>query len=175
MNTPEVVMQTPEHPAQYWSLNQASKELGINKSTLSTDASKGKIQWFDQPDGTKKLFAPQLYSFYAERLKKRTERAERVLNVVTSPDIEHLQTPQNTRPNKDLEHVLEAKEEVIATLKAQIEDLKAEREDIRVQRDRWHQAYNEIKSLPAPSNDRAVIEQPGEKRGFLARLFGARA
>lgn len=156
-------MQTPEHPVEYWSLNHASKELGINKSTLSTDASKGKIQWHPQPDGTKKLFAPELYTFYAERLKRRTKRAERVLNVVTSPEVERSEHSQNN----DLYTALEARAEVVELLKAQLDETRRDRDHWREQADKASRqlsdALNVIKALPAPER----VEEPPKRKKFL--------
>jgi hypothetical protein len=161
----EPAQNTQETPIQYWSLNKASKELGINKSTLSNDASKGKIQWHPQQDGTKKFFAPELYTYYAERLKKRTERAERVLNTVTSPYIEHHEHNQNSNLNT----ALEAKAELVEMLKAQIEDVKADRDHWRKQADdaarRLDDAMHVIKALPAPAN---TTQEPVKRK----KLFG---
>jgi len=164
---------TDEHPNQaliivdqqpeYWSLNKASKELGINKSTLSTDAAKGKIQWFDRPEG-RRLFAPQLYTFYADRIARRkaAKQDEHGLNGRSSPGREPIE-------NSDLNAALRAKEEVISLLKEQIEDIKKER-------DAWREKEREtnaqltrsqqlILALPAPANEQPV-EQP-KRRKFL--------
>jgi len=163
-------MNDPANELAYWSLNKASKELGINKSTLSTDAAKGRIQWHSRTDGTRKFFAPELYSFYADRLKKRTERAERVLNVVTRPENERPEPIENS----ELNVVVQAKEELIAALKGQIEDLKHDRDQWRRQADdatrQLTEALTVIKALPAP----ARTEQEPDRRGFFAKMFGRR-
>lgn len=155
-------MQTTEHASEYWTLNKASKELGINKSTLSMDASKGKIQWHPQPDGSKKLFVPELLTFYAERLKRRTERAERVLNGGKSPEIEH----QENSENNGLNTAIEAKNEVVDLLKAQLEDVRRDRDEWRRQAEsaahQLTEALTVIKSLPAPKSE-PVPEQRRKK------------
>jgi hypothetical protein len=167
MNMAEPTAQTVEHPPHYWSLNKASKELGINKSTLSTDASRGKIQWHSQPDGTRKLFAPELYTFYAERLKTRTERAERVLNVVTRPELERGEQSNNT----DINGALNAKDELVEVLKSQISDLRHDRDQWRQQAEdatrQLTDALIYIKALPAP----ATVSEPAPKRKWFFGLF----
>lgn len=167
VNMSEQPMNTLEIPTQYWSLNHASKELGINKSTLSNDAAKGKIQWHDQQDGSRKFFAPELYTFYAERLKKRRERAEHVLNGSTSPENEQAKPIEN----KGLNGVVQAKDELIASLKAQIEDLRGDRDEWRKQADetarRLEDTLQIMKALPAPAGS-----QKPQKPGFFARLLG---
>jgi chromosome segregation ATPase len=170
MNVAEAPMQTPEPPNTYWSLNKASKELGINKSTLSTDAAKGKIQWHDQQDGSKKFFVPELYSFYSQRLKDRTERAERLLNGVHSPDTERHEHSQNN----ELNTALDAKAEIVALLKAQLEETRHDRDQWRKQAEdtskQLTEALTVIKALPAPAAT-AEPEQPVKRRKFLG-LFG---
>lgn len=161
MNTPEPTAQTTEQQSQYWSLNRASKELGINKSTLSTDASKGKLQWHPQPDGTKKFFAPELYNLYRERIAKRTERAERVLNTGTNPETEQDKPSQN----KELNTALEVRSEMVDILKAQIDDLRHDRDQWRKQAeataDQLTEALTVIKALPAPV---PVVAEPKRKK-----------
>ena len=176
MNVAEAPMQTPEHPSEYWSLNKASKELGINKSTLSMDAQKGKLQWHPQPDGTKKFFVPELYTFYAQRIRERTERAERVLNNGTSPQTERPEPSQNN----DLNTALEAKSEIVALLKAQLEETRNDRDQWRKQAEDTTKQLTEVltvmKALPAPkpADPEQVIsqaEQPPKRKKFLG-LFG---
>ena len=154
----------PNPPAEYWSMSQASRVLGINKGIISQDVAKGKIQWHDRPDGTRKLFVPELYTVYADKLAKKKKRLEIGDN---TPDGTETKPPEN----REVTAVVEAKEEVIALLKSQLDEMRRATDDIRQDRDHWRRQAEEatglLKALPAPASYTA----PQEKRGFFARLF----
>jgi hypothetical protein len=155
------------HASEYWSMSQASKMLGINKGMISQDVSKGKIQWHERPDGTKKLFVPELYHVYADKLAKRKKQLETAAEQVSSPE-------SKPTSNGEVTGVIEAKEEVIALLKSQLEEMRRDVTDIKQDRDHWRrqaeQATEIILALPAPNPITPVTTH--EKRGFVARLFG---
>jgi len=157
-------------PTEYWSMSQASKVLGINKGMISQDVSKGKIQWHERPDGSRKLFAPELYSVYADKLAKRKKQLETASEQVS-------RTENKPQANGEVTGVMEAKEEVISLLKSQLEEMRRDVADIKQDRDHWRrqaeQATEIIRALPAP-NPITPVKTP-EKRGFVARLFGRTA
>ncbi len=126
----------------YVGINQAAKLTGKNKAVIHRDADSGKLPYSKNEKGHRVFQIADLLNIYGP-LKPITGD-DTSSNNQKSPAIE----PSVT---SDLDAALKAKEEVISTLKAQIEDLKAEREDIKHERDRWHQAYSEVKMLPAPA------------------------
>lgn len=149
------------NPPGHVGINEAARLTGKNKAVIHRDADKGKLHHSKNEKGHRIFQIADLISCYGE-LKPQTSD-ETGSNHSKSPAEE----TGETSDNKGLEAALQAKEEVIATLKEQIEDLRAEREDIRRERDRWHGAYNEIKMLPAPAETKP--------KGVLARLFGGRS
>jgi hypothetical protein len=157
-------------PNEYWSMSQASRTLGINKGIISQDVSKGKIQWHARPDGTKKLFVPELYNVYSDKLakkRKQLENGDKPLNG----------TENKLQENRELTVIVEAKDEVITLLKSQIEGLRGDLIDTRQDRDHWRrqaeQATDILKALPAPANHNA---EPSKERrlNLWQRLTGAR-
>lgn len=138
-------------------INQAAKLTGKNKAVIHRDAESGKLHFSKNEKGHRVFQLADLIACYGE-LKPITSD-ETASNHQKSPDQETIET-------STLAAVVLAKEEVIATLKAQIEDLKAEREDIKRDRDRWNKAFEEVKMLPAPANQNPP--------NLLARLFGAK-
>ncbi|MFN7137801.1 MAG: hypothetical protein ACK4UN_00525 [Limisphaerales bacterium] len=131
-----------QNPLGHVGINQAAKLTGKNKAVIHRDADSGKLHHSKNEKGHRIFQIADLISCYGE-LKPVTSD-ETSSNHQKSPTEEPIVT-------SDLSAALEAKEEVIATLKAQIEDLKAEREDIKGERDRWHKAFEEVKMLPAPA------------------------
>lgn len=123
-------------------INQAAKLTGKNKAVIHRDADSGKLFHTKNDKGHRVFQIADLITCYGP-LKPITGEE-------TSDNL-HKSPQQETSVTSDLDAALKAKEEVISTLKAQIEDLKAEREDIKHDRDRWHQAYSEVKMLPAPA------------------------
>lgn len=139
------------NPPGHVGINQAARLTGKNKAVIHRDAESGKLHHSKNSKGHRIFQIADLISCYGE-LKPETSDA-------TSKD--NRESPaQETSETRDVTAVVEAKEQVIATLKEQIEDLKAERESIKIDRDRWHRAYDEIKMLPAPANQ----DEPRKKR-----------
>jgi hypothetical protein len=169
-------------PNEYWSISQASRELGINKGIISQDAAKGKLQLHPRGDGTKKLFVPELFNVYADKIAKKKKQLENGDNPTS-------RTENKPIVNRELTVVLEAKEEVIALLKSQIDGLRVEVTDVRQDRDHWRrqaeQATEILKALPAPTNQNPPQPDPSananvpmvapQQPGFWARLFGRTA
>lgn len=141
-------------------INEAARLTGKNKAIIHRDAEGGKLHCSKNEKGHRVFQIADLIACYGE------------FKPITSDETgsgHRKSLPEETNPISDLAGVLKAKEEVIATLKAQIEDLRADREDIRNERDRWHRAFEEVKMLPAPANE---DQKP---KGILSRLFGGRA
>ena len=129
------------NPPGHVGINQAARLTGKNKAIIHRDADNKKLPHTKNEKGHRIFQIADLISTYGE-LKPETSE-------VTS-DNNQKSPPDKSVVTSDLTATLEAKEQVIATLKDQIEDLKAEREDIKYERDRWHKAFEEVKMLPAP-------------------------
>lgn len=139
----------------YVGINQAAKLTGKNKAVIHRDADSGKLHHSKNEKGHRVFQIADLISTYGP------------LKPITGDETgsDHRKSPaQEISVTSNLDAALQAKEEVIATLKAQIADLKAEREDIRHERDRWHKAFEEVKMLPAPANS-----QPKRFLGIFGR------
>lgn len=137
-----------QNPPGHVGINQAAKLTGKNKAVIHRDADSGKLPNSKNEKGHRIFQIADLIAKYGP------------LKPVTGDDngLDHQKSPeQETSVTSNLTAALEAKEEVISTLKAQIEDLKAEREDIKGERDRWHRAFEEVKMLPAPAKPKRFL------------------
>ena len=159
----------------YWSLNEAARHLDMSKGTLSKDATAGRIQWHDQVTGPRKLFAPELYGYYGERLRQRGLKQSNgntgnsgntSKNGVAVTTNEQRKTDGNTALELELavlKERLRAKDEIIQLQAEQIGHLRDQNTRI-------------TGLLPPPATTQpaaAPVETPAppKKRGFLG-LFG---
>jgi hypothetical protein len=176
MNTTldETAPSTPEEvTGLYWSLNEAARQTGLNKGNISRNIAEGKLQWHDRPDGIRKLSASEVMHVYGDRIRQRRNR------VVLDPSITSLQHPNTDR--NALQHLvissqLTSAEVEICHLKELLEIEKQRRvteeqrrDKAEKEQDRWYQAYQELKALPAPETKQ---QKPAPKSGFFGRIFG---
>ncbi|RYD73047.1 MAG: hypothetical protein EOP84_22155 [Verrucomicrobiaceae bacterium] len=139
----------------YISLGEAARTWGKHKGTVSKHIKDGKLQWHNQPNGTKKLFAPEVANLYGPI---PGNVAETVQKPVEGTDKQPHATPHETGEIKGLEAALTAKEEVIALLRDQLADAKSQIERERQMADQWRMEYQAVKMLPAPQ-----VEQKASK------------
>ena len=156
----------------YVSLNEAARQTGIAKGTISKDAKdSSKLQWHEQPDGTRKLHAAQVFQFYENRIKKRNLVSG---NIEKHASLTETQRAETEREQQDrtaetiklvlFEERLKANEQLIKTLQERNEDLKAER-------DHWREHAESLKLLVRPPAAPEPVSSPAERKPFWRRLF----
>lgn len=143
---------TPEQVAGvYWSLNEAARQVGGNKGSISRHISEGKLQWHDRPEG-KRLHAAEVMHFYADRIRQRRNPVAKGAN---DTGLELITSKSNT-PETEPQHLetavkLATAEMEVRYLKEMLEVERQRREKAEQEQDRWHRAYDELKLLPAPA------------------------
>ncbi|HEY3783458.1 MAG TPA: hypothetical protein VGL56_20435 [Fimbriimonadaceae bacterium] len=140
----------------YISLSQAAKTWHMYKGTVSRHVKEGKLQWHDQPDGSRKLFAPEVANLYGAPPGNSTETVSAtskpapVTEAPTNADVTHLKA------------MLDAKEDMIRVLQSQLADQKAQIDRERQVAEQWRNEFTSMKdqvlALPAPKRD--------ESKGF---------
>jgi hypothetical protein len=165
-------LETPE--SLYISLNQAAKLWGKSKGNLSNLAKAGKFQWHDQPNGERKLFLPELATYFGKPPGEHQKPVSK-LAVVSSRERQ-----ENTGNTSTLQAELTAAREMIDVLRGQMKreadllenQLRREQENA----DRWRRQAEEaqqmLKALPAPAGSSTPTP---EKRGLWSRLTGRTA
>jgi len=134
------------------SLNQASKECGKAKSTISKAIKTGRLSADKQKNGTYKIDTAELFRVFPKQQ-------------VTSNN-DQLRTPSEPHKNELLQAKIDALEAKVDMLQDNVADLKEDREDLKTQRDKWqHQATN---LLP----DHSQREQNTARGGFFGLFQG---
>jgi hypothetical protein len=176
---------TPEQVAGvYWSLNEASRQTKMPKGTISKDAAKGKIQWHERPDGTKKLHAAEIFHYYADRIKRRAqETGNNRGNVVSLTTSEQQISQEETwkQPQKQDQNAIQLAEALLEVrhLKERLDDKSEQIEDLREQRDKlMEQNHRLTLMLPAPTPTPAAQDNtppenpPVQRRSLWGRITG---
>lgn len=148
-------VRNPQENPLYMSLGQVARQWRKHKGTVSRHISEGKLQWHDQPDGSRKLFAPEVAKLYGALPQNGIETVSEPVQGTTPQPVSNTQDPGEI---KGLRATVEAKDEVIRALQEQLADTRAqlERERDNVERerlnaDRWREEFQTIKMLPAPA------------------------
>jgi hypothetical protein len=146
----------------YISLSQAAKTWHMYKGTVSRHVKEGKLQWHDQPDGSRKLFAPEVANLY---VAPPGNAAETVSNSSkAAPAVEEASNSDVTL----LKSMLEAKEEMIKVLQNQLNDQRAQIERERQVAEQWRSEFTSMKdqvlALPAPKRDESKGFWPFRKK-----------
>jgi hypothetical protein len=116
-------------------LNQAARLTGKNKAVLHRDADRGVLSYETNDKGHRVFQVAELGRVYG-------------LKPVTGEE-----TRENHFAVTDQKPPEPVRDELVAELRARIADLQAER-------DRWHQAYTELRALPAPATKTAEPDPP---------------
>jgi len=161
--------QASNSASMYISLNRAAKMWKRSKSHLSKLAKEGTIQWHTRPNGEKKLFLPELASYFGSPPEEQEEPA-RERAVVTLQ--EHAQNTSNEATISKLEAELQATKQLLETVQEQHRRERQmfadqiERE--QANSDSWRRMAEEstqiIKALPKPEDT--------PKRKKLFGIFG---
>jgi hypothetical protein len=174
--------ETPEQLGGiYWSLNEAARQTGGNKGSISRHISEGKLQWHDRPEG-KRLHAAEVMHFYGDRMRQRRNRVANTQQITTSEQVEQ----ENNTPVAEAQQLetavkLASAETEIRYLKEMLEVERERREKAEQEQDRWHTAYEGLKLLPPPTTQPAnsnlpetpaATPQPIQKRSFWDRIAG---
>jgi hypothetical protein len=146
-------------------INEAARLTGKNKAIIHRDAEANKLPFTKNDKGHRAFQVADLLACYGpfKPLAGDETGDETGSGHRKSPE-------QETNVTSGLTVALDAKDQLIDALKAQIEDLRQER-------DRWHTAY-EQKLLPAPAQPAAntnlpvVTEPPHSKPTWFQRLTG---
>ena len=147
--------------ALYVSLSQAAKTWHMYKGTISRHVKEGKLQWHDQPDGTRKLFAPEVANLYGPPPTGNPETVSE----------SHRQTASSTENNAEIATLrtsLDAKEEVIKLLQQQVAAYRDQIEREREVAEQWRHEFTSMKdqvlALPAPSKQESKGFWPFKRR-----------
>ncbi|WP_062224522.1 hypothetical protein [Aureimonas sp. D3] len=148
-------------------LRQAAAEVGRSKSTLLRSIQSGRLSAERQDDGGYLIHPAELFRVYEPRTDAVTHDAP----------------PEIVSENATLKAQLEAVQEVVRRLDAQIADMKEDREDLRKDRDHWRAQADAAQRFltderakppaPAPQQEPAPVAAPQLPDGRLARLMKA--
>jgi hypothetical protein len=149
------VIESERNPL-YISLSQAAKTWHMYKGTVSRHVKEGKLQWHDQPDGTRKLFAPEVANLYGPPPGNASETVSPAAKAIPAPE------QSGAADVTLLKAMLDAKEEMILVLQNQLADQKTQIERERQIAEQWRNEFTSMKdqvlALPAPKRD--------ESKGF---------
>ena len=123
--------------AKFFTLGEASKQTGIQKSTLSKALKSGKLSYVDKTSAGYKIDPAELFRVFPKK----------PLEAVSS---ERLDTPQETHEINELKAKLHAQDKLMQRLESENKDLKADRDEWREQ----------ARSL------RLLTDQRSKSRGF---------
>ena len=190
--TPEQIVDPSLLSGVYLSLNEAARQTGISKGTISKDAKSGsKLQWHDQPDGTRKLHAAEVFRLYENRIRLRnlnsrnssvdvqlTEK-QQAISEETEQETPHdaVRLAVLEEKIKSAEQLLQQQQEQFAErLKATeqfLASLQEHNQDLKRERDNWREEAQSIKLLMSPpaTPDSVSNTPPAAKPSWWKRLF----
>lgn len=139
---------------KFYTLGEASKVTGVQKSTLSKALKSGKISYFEKTSAGYKIDPSELFRVYPRQ--PQSTDADTVVS-------ERLETPEN---NPDF-----------IRLQVEVEQLRERLSETQAQRDEWMKQAQQL-ALPKPQSEsvdpsKATETPPTQRRGFLSRLMGS--
>lgn len=137
---------------KYFTLGEAAKETGVQKSTLSKALKSGKLSYIEKTSAGYKIEASELYRVYPKKPQD---------TVATTVEIERLDIPEN---NPDF-----------IRLEVEVNQLRERLEETQQQRDEWMNQAKQL-ALPSPQNQNDDAGQGGNyELGWWDKLLGRKA
>lgn len=171
IETPTKSLLPDDNSGVYLSMNEASRQSKVPKGTISKDVAKGKLQWHERPDGTRKLHAAEVFHFYSDRIRREETGNSTVNGVsVSAPE----QPSEQETPTKTAIELVEARTEVrflrerLANDAEQIKDLREQRNKLMESNQRLTYLLTGPAAAPAAE---AAKEEPASLVSFWQRLF----
>lgn len=143
------------------SQNQAAKQWGVAKGTISKALKNRSISAARKPDGSYDIDPAEFERWYRSEYRKRSETVHG----------DRKETPGNPPRNPQENPALEAE---IEGLREQIALLKSERDDLRRRLDAEAGERRKLTALLTDDREKAAQEPAGRGGGFWASLLGRR-
>ena len=140
-------MATGKKASKYLTLGEASKETGVQKSTLSKALKSGKLSYIEKTSAGYQIDPSELFRVYPRKPQAT------VASIVSG---ERLDTPQN---NPDF-----------IRLQVEVEQLRERLNETQTQRDEWQKQAQQL-ALPKPASTPEPAGQSRDTRSLWERVW----